>query len=127
MTTATHNEHDNTPAAVLFMAFKLRENSWRPGCSMGHGQQPRAHPLTARALKRLLDEVVPAKTHFGLCATVLGAIVTQQATKAFNCIAFYRPPDTGQGEPKRPLPVPAAVAPSPPSLSEPAICVAKPR
>ena len=36
-------------------------------------------------------------------------------------------PNTGQGEPKRPLPVPAAVAPSPPGLSDPVISVAKPR
>jgi hypothetical protein len=35
--------------------------------------------------------------------------------------------DTGQGEPKRPLPVPTAAAPSPPGLSDPAISVAKPR
>jgi hypothetical protein len=31
MTTATHNAHDTTPAVVLFMAFELRENTWKLG------------------------------------------------------------------------------------------------
>jgi len=41
MTTATHNAHDNTPEAVLFMAFELSENTWKLGFSLGHGHKPR--------------------------------------------------------------------------------------
>ena len=33
MTTATHNAHDTTPEAVLFMAFELSENTWKLGFS----------------------------------------------------------------------------------------------
>jgi hypothetical protein len=57
--TATHNVHDTTPGAGLFMACELRENPWTLGFSIGHGQTPQARPRTARALKRLLDEVAP--------------------------------------------------------------------
>ena len=38
--TATHNAHDNTTEAVLFMTFELRENTWRRGFSLGHGHKP---------------------------------------------------------------------------------------
>ena len=69
MTTATHNVHDNTPGAVLFMAFELSENTWKLGFSIGHGQKPRERPMTARDLKRLLDEVAQAKSRCGLRAT----------------------------------------------------------
>ena len=34
-TTATRNEHDNTPEAVLFMAFELSENTWKLGLALG--------------------------------------------------------------------------------------------
>ena len=69
MTTATHNAHDNTPEAVLFMAFELSENTWKLGFSLGHGHKPRERTMAARDLKRLLDEVAHAKARFGLCAT----------------------------------------------------------
>jgi transposase len=72
MTTATHNEHDNTSAAVLFMAFERREKTWKLGFSMGHGHNPRARMLPARAQKRLLDEIVQANKRFGLPETALG-------------------------------------------------------
>ena len=69
MTTATHNAHDTTPEAVLFMAFELSENTWKLGFSLGHGHKPRERTMAARDLKRLLDEVAHAKARFGLCAT----------------------------------------------------------
>jgi transposase len=69
MTTATHNAHDNTPEAVLFMAFELRENTWKLGFSLGPGHKPRERTMAARDLKRLLDEGAHAKARFGLCAT----------------------------------------------------------
>jgi transposase len=69
MTTATHNAHDTTPEAVLFMAFELSENPWKLGFSLGHGHKPRERTMAARDLKRLLDAVAHAKARFGLCAT----------------------------------------------------------
>ena len=66
MTTATRHEHDNTPAAVLFMACELREKTWTLGCSIGHGQKPRARMLPARDQKRLLDDIAHAKVRCGL-------------------------------------------------------------
>ncbi len=68
-TTATRNEHENTPAAVLFMAFELREKTWTLGFSIGHGQKPRERMLPARDAKRLLDEITHAKARFGLPET----------------------------------------------------------
>ena len=69
MTTATHNAHDNTTEVVLFMAFELRENTWKLGVSLGHGHKPRARTMAARDLNRFLDEVAHAKVRFGLCVT----------------------------------------------------------
>jgi transposase len=69
MTTATHNAHDTTTEAVLFMAFELSEHTWKLGFSLGHGHKPRERTMAARDLKRLLDEVAHAKLRFGLCAT----------------------------------------------------------
>jgi transposase len=69
MTTATHNAHDTTPEAVLFMAVELRANTWKLGCSLGHDHKPRERTLAARALKRLLDAVAHAKARCGLGAT----------------------------------------------------------
>jgi transposase len=66
MTTATRNEPDNTPAAVLFMAFELSEKTWKLGFSIGHGHKPRERTMAARDRKRLLDEVAQAKSRFGL-------------------------------------------------------------
>jgi transposase len=72
MTTATHNEHyTETPATEpgLFLAFELREKTWKLGFTTGHGQKPRERTMAARDLTRLLDEVAHAKSRFGLCAT----------------------------------------------------------
>jgi hypothetical protein len=41
-TTATHNGHDTTPERVLFVAFALREKTWKLGCTTA---PPRVHPL----------------------------------------------------------------------------------
>jgi transposase len=71
MTTATRNEHDNTPGAVLFMAFELSEHTWQIGCSIGHGQKPRERMLPARDQQRLLDEIAHATVRFGLPETAL--------------------------------------------------------
>jgi transposase len=68
-TTATRHEHDNTPAAVLFMAFELSEKTWKLGFSIGHGHKPRERTMAARDRKRLLDEGAQAKSRFGLDET----------------------------------------------------------
>ena len=61
MTTATHNAHDNTPEAVLFMAFELSENTWKLGCTTGPGQKPRERAVAAHNQARLLQEIAQAK------------------------------------------------------------------
>jgi hypothetical protein len=58
MTTATRHEQDNTPAAVLFMAFELSEKTWKLGCTMGHGQKPRERTVAARHQACLLQALV---------------------------------------------------------------------
>ena len=69
MTTATHNTHDKTPEAVLFMAFELSENTWKLGFTLGHGQKPRERTIAARDPTRVLEEVQHAKGRFGLPET----------------------------------------------------------
>ena len=59
LTTATHNGHDTTTAHVLFLAFALRENTWKLGCTTGHGQQPRAR--TETVLARRLRGAAPGR------------------------------------------------------------------
>jgi hypothetical protein len=66
-TTATPNEPANAHASVLFMAFELRANTWKLGCSLGHEHKPRACTMAARDLKRLRDAVAHAQARFGLC------------------------------------------------------------
>ena len=69
MTTATHNAHENTTAGVLFVAFALREKTWKLGFTTGHGQNPRERSIAARHQARLLQEVADAKRRFGLSET----------------------------------------------------------
>jgi transposase len=69
MTTAPQNEHDNAHAPVLFLACELRENTWQLGCTLGHGQPPRARPMAARDTQRLRHEVAQATVRCGLGAT----------------------------------------------------------
>jgi transposase len=69
LTTATQNEPYNAHEPVLFMAFELREKTWKLGFTLGHGQPPRERTLAARDTQRLLHEVAHAKARFGLGAT----------------------------------------------------------
>ena len=69
-TTATHNGHDTTPERVLFVAFALREKTWKLGCTTGPGHKPRERPVAARHQARVLQEVAQAKRRFGLSETV---------------------------------------------------------
>ena len=40
-TAATPHEYSNTTEVTLFVAFELREKTWKLGFTTGHGQQPR--------------------------------------------------------------------------------------
>jgi transposase len=66
MTTATHNEHHTTPERMLFVAFALREKTWKLGFTTGHGQQPRERGVAARHQARVLQEIAQAKKRCGL-------------------------------------------------------------
>jgi hypothetical protein len=66
MTTAPHHAHDTTTERVLCVAFALREQTWKLGCTTGHGQQPRERSIAARNQARVLQEVAPAKKRCGL-------------------------------------------------------------
>ena len=65
-TAATHHEHGNTPAGTLFVAFELREKTWKLGFTTGHGQKPRERTVTARHQERVLDEIAQAKRRLSL-------------------------------------------------------------
>jgi hypothetical protein len=60
-TPATHTEYGNPTEATLFVAFELREKTWKLGCTTGHGQKPRERTVTARHQERVLDEIAQAK------------------------------------------------------------------
>ena len=66
MTTAIHTQHGTTPERVLFLAFALREKTWKLGCTTGHGQPPRARSIATRNQTRVLHEVAQANKRFGL-------------------------------------------------------------
>jgi hypothetical protein len=53
----------------LFVAFELREKTWKLGCTTGHGQKPRERTVTARQQERVRDEIAQAKRRVGLPAT----------------------------------------------------------
>jgi hypothetical protein len=65
-TTATHNQHDTTPTAVVFMACELSEKTWKLGVTTGPGQQPRERMVAARHQACFLQEIAQAKSRFAL-------------------------------------------------------------
>src|SRR5215831_20497353 len=69
-TAATHNEQSPTPEATLFVAFELREKTWKLGFTTGHGQKPRERTMPARQQERVLDDIAQAKRRLGLPDTV---------------------------------------------------------
>ena len=60
-TPATHNGHNTTTERVLFLAFELRETSWKLGFTIGHGHKPRERIVTVRHPARLLQAIAQAK------------------------------------------------------------------
>jgi hypothetical protein len=64
-TAATHHEQSSTTAATLFVAFELREKTWKLGFTTGHGQKPRERTITARPQEHILDDIAQAKRRLG--------------------------------------------------------------
>jgi transposase len=69
ITTATPNAHYSATEPVLFVAFELREKTWKLGFTIGHGQKPRERTVTARPHERILDEIAQAQRRLGLPET----------------------------------------------------------
>src|SRR5262249_12298010 len=67
-TPAPPNAYGTTTERGLLMAFELRENTWKLGCTTGPGQKPRERAVAARDPGRLLHASALAKRRFGLPA-----------------------------------------------------------
>jgi len=65
-TAATHHAQSNPTEATLFVAFELREKTWKLGFTTGHGQQPRERTVPARHQERVLDAIAQAKRRMGV-------------------------------------------------------------
>jgi len=65
-TLATHNPQASPTGDTLFVAFELREKTWKLGFTTGHGQKPRERTVCARQQERVLDEIARAKDRLGL-------------------------------------------------------------
>src|SRR5919201_3565963 len=68
-TLATHNPQARTTGDTLFVAFELREKTWKLGFTTGPGQKPRERTVSARQQERVLDEIARAKDRLGLPAS----------------------------------------------------------
>ena len=65
-TSATRNVPESLTEGTLFVAFELREKTWKLGFTTGHGQKPRERTVCARQQERVLDEIARAKDRLGL-------------------------------------------------------------
>ena len=68
-TLATRHTQEHTTEGTLFVAFELREKTWKLGFSTGHGQKPRERTVTARQQEGVLEEIAQAKRRLGLAET----------------------------------------------------------
>jgi transposase len=68
-TPATRNVQESLTEGTLFVAFALREKTWKLGFTTGHAQKPRERTVTARQQELVLDEIAQAKRHMGLPAS----------------------------------------------------------
>jgi len=66
---ATRNVQESMTEGPLFVAFELREKTWKLGFTTGHGQKPRERTVTARQQEHVLDEIAQAKRRLGLPAS----------------------------------------------------------
>jgi transposase len=69
MTTAATQPQRPTTEATLCVAVALRAQTWKLGCTTGHGQQPRERTGTARHQERVLDEIAHATRRVGWAET----------------------------------------------------------
>ena len=65
-TAATHHEQSTTTEATLFLAFELREKTWKLGFTTGHGQKLRERTVPARQQECVREEIAYAKRRLGL-------------------------------------------------------------
>jgi len=65
-TAATHHAQSNTTEVPLCVAFALREQTWKLGCTTGHGQKRRERTVSARQPARVLDDIAQATRRLGL-------------------------------------------------------------
>jgi transposase len=65
-TPATCHVPESTTAGTLFVAFELREKTWKLGFTTGHGHKPRERTVTARQQERVREEIAQAKRRLGL-------------------------------------------------------------
>jgi len=68
-TPATRNVQESMTAGTLFVAFALREKTWKLGFTTGHGQKPRERTVTARQQECVLDAIAQATRRLGLSET----------------------------------------------------------
>ena len=64
-TPATCHVPESTTAGTWFVAFALREKTWKLGFTTGPAQKPRERAVAARHQARLLQEIAQAKRRFG--------------------------------------------------------------
>src|SRR5256712_6405793 len=82
-TAATPHEYSNTTEVTLFVAFELREKTWKLGFTTGHGQQPRERTVSARQQERVLDEIAHAKRRMGLAESAGGVSFYEAGREGF--------------------------------------------
>ena len=68
-TTAIHNTHGTTSERVLFVAFALREKTWKLGCTMGHRQKHRERGVAACHQARVPPKLSSTRLSRGLPPT----------------------------------------------------------
>jgi transposase len=68
-TAATHHEQRTATEATVFVAFELRETTWKRGFTTGDGHKPRERSMPARDHERVLDDIAQAKRRLGLPET----------------------------------------------------------
>ena len=115
-TAATHHEQENTTEATLFVAFELREKTWKLGFTTGQGQKPRERTVTARQQERVLDEIAQAKRRLGLpdTAPVVSCYELKRCTRSLSKPRSYEETMCCRFDPA-PEPMPAEAPPlSPP-------------
>jgi transposase len=85
---SAHNGHDTTPERVLFVAFALREKTWKLGFTTGHGHKQRERSIAACHQAHVLQEVVQAKKRFGLPETAPVVSCYEAGREGFGLYRF---------------------------------------